>query len=110
MKLLLDENLSRRIIPFLQENYAGSTQVVLVGLERADDKTVWKYAKKHDFTIVTKDSDFYELSLVFGYPPKIIWIKSGNTTKESIIQLLNDNKEKISALSLDKDISCIELY
>jgi len=110
MKLLLDENLSRRIVPFLQESYAGSTQVVLVGLERADDKAIWEYAKNHDFTIVTKDSDFSELGLIFGHPPKVIWIKSSNATKESIIQLLNDNKEKISNLSLEIDINCIELY
>lgn len=41
MKLLLDENLSRRIVPFLQDGYPGSSQVVLEGLERADDHVVW---------------------------------------------------------------------
>ena len=35
MKLLLDENLSRRLVPFLQEAYPGSSQVVLLGLEQA---------------------------------------------------------------------------
>lgn len=35
MKLLLDENLSRRLIPFLQHDYPGSSQVVLLGLEAA---------------------------------------------------------------------------
>ena len=37
MKLLLDENLSRRLIPFLQYDYPGSSQVVLLGLEAASD-------------------------------------------------------------------------
>jgi hypothetical protein len=37
MKLLLDENLSRRLVPFLQEAYPGSSQVVLLGLEQASD-------------------------------------------------------------------------
>ena len=41
MKLLLDENLSRRLVPFLQDRYPGSTQVELVGLERADDAAIW---------------------------------------------------------------------
>lgn len=35
MKLLLDENLSRRQVPFLQNEFPGSTQVALVGLEIA---------------------------------------------------------------------------
>jgi predicted nuclease of predicted toxin-antitoxin system len=28
MKLLLDENLSRRLVPFLQHDFPGSSQVV----------------------------------------------------------------------------------
>lgn len=64
MKLLLDENLSRRLVPFLQSAFPGSTQVALAGLERADDRAIWQYAREHDFVIVTKDADFYDLSLL----------------------------------------------
>lgn len=58
MKLLLDENLSRRIIPFLQNDYPGSTQIALLGMERANDLEVWRYAKDNHYVIVSKDSDF----------------------------------------------------
>ena len=57
MKLLLDENLSRRLVSFLQQDYPGSTQVALIGLERADDKDIWEFAKKNGFVIVTRDAD-----------------------------------------------------
>lgn len=40
MKLLLDENLSRRIVPFLQSIFPESTQVALIGLEQADDSAI----------------------------------------------------------------------
>lgn len=56
MKLLLDENLSRRLIPFLQHDYPGSSQVVLLGLEAASDGVVWHTAKDHGFVIVTRDA------------------------------------------------------
>lgn len=49
MKLLLDENPSRRLVPFLQNEFPGSTQVTLVGLEQADDQTIWRYAKENGF-------------------------------------------------------------
>jgi len=42
---------------------------------------VWQYAKDNNFIIVTKDSDFYDLSLVQGSPPKVIWLQSGNVQK-----------------------------
>lgn len=64
MKLLLDENLSRRIVPFLQSDYSGSTQVTLIGLERASDWDIREYAKQNDFVVVSRDADFYEMSIL----------------------------------------------
>lgn len=84
MKLLLDENLSRRVVPFLQEAYPGSSQVALLGLETATDQQVWDYARRDGYVIVSKDSDFYDLSLLQGTPPQVIWIKTGNASKAAI--------------------------
>lgn len=70
MKLLLDENLSRRLVPFLQHDYPDSSQVVLLGLESASDTEVWHYAKDAGYVIVTRDADFQELSLLWGQPQR----------------------------------------
>ncbi len=64
MKLLLNENLSRRLVPFLLHVYPGSFHVCLIGLESASDAEVWNTAKRLEFVIVTRDADFEELSLV----------------------------------------------
>jgi predicted nuclease of predicted toxin-antitoxin system len=53
MKLLLDENLSRRIIPFVEAHFPGSTQVALIGVERATDEEIWCYARDNGFCIVS---------------------------------------------------------
>jgi predicted nuclease of predicted toxin-antitoxin system len=109
MKLLLDENLSRRIVPFLQDAYPGSSQVVLEGLEQADDNAVWSYARDNGFVIVTKDSDFHELSLVRGPPPKVVWLRLGNTGKARVIRLLNESRNQIHQLLADAEIRCVEI-
>ena len=75
MKLLLDENLSRRIVPFIQDAYPDSTQVALVGVEKMSDKMIRQYAIDHNYIITTKDADFDEMNLVYGQPPKIIRLK-----------------------------------
>ncbi len=62
MKLLLDENLSRRLVSFLQHAYPGTSQVVLLGLESASDREVWQKAKDDGYVIVTRDADFQELA------------------------------------------------
>jgi len=109
MKLLLDENLSRRIVPFLQTLYPGSSQVALAGLEQADDAEIWRYAKDKGFVIVTKDSDFQELGLLHGAPPKVIWLRIGNTSKSNVIQLLTESHEAIEQGLADEDVSFMEL-
>jgi predicted nuclease of predicted toxin-antitoxin system len=108
MKLLLDENLSRRLVPFLQEVYPGSTQVTLIGLERADDLTLWRYAHEHGFVIVTKDIDYYDLSLIHGAPPHVIWIQTGNTDKTLVLKVLIDSAETIQA-AFANGMACVEL-
>jgi len=109
MKLLLDENLSRRIVPFLQAAYPGSSQVVIEGLEKADDAEIWQHAKDHGFVIVTKDSDFHELSLLRGSPPTIIWLRCGNTAKATVIHQLTENREEIEARIAGAEVVCIEI-
>lgn len=88
MKLLFDENLSFRLVAALAEIYPESTHVREVGLLGADDLNVWNYAARHGFLLVSKDTDFYERSLVFGAPPKIIWLRTGNCTVNDTITLL----------------------
>ncbi len=88
MKLLLDENLSPRLIEQLSDLYPGSAHVQECGLGSRDDAAIWEYAKSNGFTIVSKDSDFEERSIVLGSPPKLIWVRAGNCTSEEIESLL----------------------
>ncbi len=76
MRLLLDQNLSPRLLNGLTDLYPGSTHIREVGLQAADDNAVWQYAAQHGFAIVSKDADFRERSFLLGHPPKVIWICS----------------------------------
>lgn len=109
MKLLLDENLSRRLVPFLQHDFPASSQVVLEGLESSSDTDVWNHAKKHGFVIVTRDADFEELSLVWGSPPQVIWLKTKNLSRAATLKILLDNKQQIQESLLIHEMSCIEV-
>ena len=110
MKLLLDENLSRRIVPSLQDGFPGSTQVVLAGLERADDRAVWEYAREHGYVIVTKDDDFLRLQLLLGYPPKIILLNLGNCTSQQVLSALVSSQREIDAVLMREEVGLIEVY
>lgn len=110
MKLLLDENLSRRLVPFLLNDYPGSTQIALLGMERASDREIWDYAKTQGFVIVTRDSDYYDLSTIYGPPPKVIWLRTGNPSKATTLSALLNHRGAIEEALLEEDKACIEIY
>lgn len=72
MNLLFDQNLSPRLVASLADAFPNSAHVRDVGLGRADDESVWRYAAENSLTIVSKDSDFHQLSFLRGHPPKIV--------------------------------------
>ena len=84
MKLLLDQNLSHRLIEILSDPFPGSTHVRLLGLDQASDDDIWRYARDNGFAIVTRDTDFVERSIIRGHPPKVILLRIGNTSTANI--------------------------
>jgi predicted nuclease of predicted toxin-antitoxin system len=75
MKLLLDQNISRKLVKQLEDIYPGSQHITSIMSENSDDREIWLYAKQNGFTIVTKDDDFEQRSILLGHPPKVIWIR-----------------------------------
>lgn len=109
MRLLLDQNLSRKLTVRLQDVFPGSVQVALLGLDRANDTAIWDYAKAHGLIILTQDSDFYDLACVWGFPPKVIWLKCGNQSSAHIELLLRNSLEEIERFAEDQNVACLEL-
>lgn len=109
MKFLLDENLSRRLVPFLQHDYPDSSQVVLLGMESATDKEVWQKAKDDGYVIVTRDADFQELSLVWGQPPKVIRLKTLNQSRAATLKVLLENRDVIIESLVELDLASVEI-
>jgi predicted nuclease of predicted toxin-antitoxin system len=106
MKLLLDENLSRRRLPFFQHKFPGSSQVTLLGLESASDQEIWLRAKNDGYVVVTRDEDFQELSLVWGTPAQVIRLRTPNLNRAAVLKMLLDYKGQIHhALEIDSMFS-----
>jgi len=95
VKLLLDENVSDRIVQHIVHLFPGSAHLKTVGLQEADDSVVWAWSKEHGYTIVSKDTDFFQRAIVFGFPPKFIWLRIGNCPTRLITTLLRSRSEVI---------------
>lgn len=110
MKLLLDQNISHRLIAKLIDSFPDSSHVTYLGMADVSDIEIWKYAQKHNFSIVTQDADFHEHCLLYGGPPLIIWLKSGNQPKQVTLEKLLKTKDEIEHTAQDPNIWCIEIY
>ena len=109
MKLLFDQNPSPRLTHLLADIYAESIHVREVGLRDADDLSIWQYAKVEGYAIVSKDSDFQQRSLLYGAPPKFIWLRVGNCNVERIESLLRSYSAAIHTFDLDDSKSHLML-
>ncbi len=109
MKLLLDENLSDRVVPEILDLYPDSTHVKSHGLIHIDDALIWSFAQQHGYTIVSKDGDFHQRSLVFGHPPKLVFLRVGNCSTTRITQLLRSDYVLLSEFESDPNASVLVL-
>ncbi|AFZ14875.1 hypothetical protein Cri9333_4073 [Crinalium epipsammum PCC 9333] len=110
MKLLFDQNLSPRLINRLADIYPDSQHVYSIGLDQADDRSLWEYARQNNFTVVTRDSDFSELSILRGFPPKVIWIRRGNCSTNQIEEILRSHNGEIRQFNEDPNLGILALY
>ena len=101
MKLPFDENLSPKLPGLLAALFPGSAHVRECGLLGFPDEEVWEYARANGFTIVSKDSDFQQRSLLYGHPPKLVWLRIGNCTGQQLVQLITAHGRDIHALDAE---------
>ncbi|MEM8721292.1 MAG: DUF5615 family PIN-like protein [Cyanobacteria bacterium P01_G01_bin.39] len=109
MKLFFDENLSPKLPNRLSDLFPDSLHVRDVGMKATTDSVVWDYAKDNDFMIVSKDADMHDLSLVFGNPPKVIWLPLGNCSTRQVETMLRRDFEAIKLFYSDVNLSLLAL-
>ena len=111
MKLLFDANISYRIVKKLQKEFPDSIHTSKTGLNPPiPDRLIWQFAGNNDFAVVTYDEDFYELSNLYGSPPKIIWLRFGNAPTKIIVQKLLKHENDIKNLLFDAQIDLLEIF
>ena len=110
MKLLFDQNLSRKLVSRLSDLFPDSSHIQFHQLAEEDDSVIWEFTKANDFCIVTQDADFAEKSRLYGSPPKVIWLRCGNAPTRQVEALLRSGKQAIDELMQDPNLHCLELF
>jgi predicted nuclease of predicted toxin-antitoxin system len=109
VRLLFDQNLSFRLARVLDDVYPGSAHVRPLGMDQADDIVIWQYAAANGFVIVSKDSDFYQRSQLYGPPPKVVWLRVGNGSTREVADLLRSRVADVEAFADDDSSTFLAL-
>lgn len=110
MKLLLDNNLSHKLVGLLQTVYPSMGHLRDLDMRETPDETVWEYARLHDCCLVTKDSDYNDMLSARGFPPKVIWLHVGNCTTATIAALMTNQHTLITHFLQDDQFGLLELW
>ena len=111
MRLLLDANLSWRMIAVLQPHFSVCFHVDRMdelGMP-ASDTAKWQYAKENDLMIVTNDEDYVDLINLKGFPPKVVLLRVGNNSRLFIANLLIARKNDIERLHASAENGLLEI-
>jgi predicted nuclease of predicted toxin-antitoxin system len=112
MRLLLDANVSWRLVSILIEHFGESVHVddITELAFPAEDTKIWQYAKDNGYTIITRDNDFNDLIAIRGFPPKIIWLRTGNCSRKYTADLLIRSKQEIQELLKSEVHGLLEIF
>lgn len=94
--MLLDENLSPKLVHRLGELFPGLTHARDHGLAQTDDRQIWDWAKANGHTILTTDADFLAIAQRLGWPPKIIHLQRCDYPARTIEKLLRQHAIRIA--------------
>jgi predicted nuclease of predicted toxin-antitoxin system len=111
VKLLLDANLSWRMIAVLKQHFDDCFHVDNISITvPAKDAEIWEYAKQNDLIIVPNDEDFVDFINIKGFPPKVVLLRTGNQNRLFIVNLLIQRKSDIKNLADSIEIGLLEIW
>jgi predicted nuclease of predicted toxin-antitoxin system len=109
MRLITDENISWRLKKLMPKwDILPSNEIK--SATRLTDLLIWQFAKLNQYTILTFDEDFSELQNLYSYPPKVIWLRTGNTSTNEIAKLLLKLKDDIGIFLANDELGIYEIY
>jgi len=109
MRLIADENISWRLKKKFSEWEILPSNEIRPS-QRLSDLMIWQFAKANQYHILTFDEDFSDIQNIFSYPPKIIWLRTGNMSTAEIADLLLKYQKEIYTFFDDKGLGVFEIY
>jgi predicted nuclease of predicted toxin-antitoxin system len=111
MKIIIDQNISFRIIPHINHLFTEVAHVRMLSWTDAPDILIFRNAKQNGFdAILTLDEDFDNIILENSPPPKILWLRVRNCSTSHLAQIIKNKIDIINDFLIDKELDCLEIF
>jgi predicted nuclease of predicted toxin-antitoxin system len=105
MKALIDNQLPIALAVHLRQCGHDCQHVLEVGLDEADDLTIWSHAQREGRVLVSRDEDFVFLANRPGDAGRLIWVRLGNCRNPALLAAFDRLLDQIAeALAADQRI------
>lgn len=108
----IDMNLPPSLAEWITTNYQFPAKSFFeLGFAATDDAVIFNLARKspHTIVITTKDIDFVNLVEAKGQPPKILYVNTGNISKNQFLLLFGKSFEAVITLFKEDQQTLIEI-
>lgn len=96
MKLIVDAQLPVKLCEILKQQGIETMHVEELPYgDETPDMEIIKFADSQNFTVVTKDADFYHAHMALGKPKKLLLITTGNLKNKQLFDLIRNNVSTI---------------
>jgi len=110
MKLLIDQNISHRILSLISHAFPDVQHVREHGLSNADDYDIFMHARHHRYDAVITLDDFVRLLNTYSAPPKIIWLRTGNCSTSFLAEILINKSDSIEQFVRSEEYFLYEVF
>ena len=89
MRFLIDEQLPPALASFLVSIGHEAQHVRQLQMAGLDDSMLWQHAASAGMVIISKDADFVTRRAMDPAGPAVVWLRSGNTRKQALIERID---------------------
>lgn len=100
-RLILDENVSESVAVRIAPVFGAVLHARAVLGTGVSDDAIWGFARREKLVLVTRDGDFERMSMMYGPPPKVVWVGEHNIRNAKLAELLVARKPAIDRLVSD---------
>lgn len=111
MRILIDQNISFRLIPKINHLFSEVEHVRSLGLTDAADITIFRQARLLNYDgILTLDEDFENIIIENSPPPKILWLRVRNCSTNHLAEIIVNKTEVIHGFLKEENVDYLEIF